>query len=217
VNSENYDDINGSSSFFRYAVQLQVGYLAKQPVAVTLQTTSNTDGANVTGPIDVANCETSGSSCGHGFQFNYQGLPVSAEVGDTYTFFVTYSDGSTQTLTYSLPAVLNAYATNLAPVTGGSSSTTPTFTWTDPANAANYEYQFGLYVNNGGYIWTVGDEGNGNGFSSAITSITWGVDPTGEGSTPSVSSLSTGTSYGWQVEVIDSYGNQATTQVNYEP
>jgi hypothetical protein len=56
-----------------------------------------------------------------------------------------------------------------------------------------------------------------NGFSNAITSLTWGVDPTGGGSTPTLSSLSTSTTYNWQIQLQDSNGNSATTQVQYQP
>jgi hypothetical protein len=210
----------GNSSYYTYALQPQVYFLGKLPVAVTLLSSSNSDGANIVGPIDVANCQTSGSSCGHGYQFFYQGLPVSATAGDTYSFSVTYSDGSTETLTYTLPEVLNVYATNLAPTTGTTTSTTPTFTWTDPPNAANYEYQFFLNaINNdtGTTIWEIGQDLSGNGFPSTITSIPWGTDPTGEGDTPSVNSLIQGDDYQWQINVIDSYGNQTAAQVNYTP
>jgi hypothetical protein len=217
VYTQNSESFSGSNAFFSYALSPEVDFLAKLPVAVTLLSSSNSDGANIVGPIDMANCETSGSNCGHGFQFNYSDLAESAAVGDTYTFSVTYSDGSTGTLTYSLPAVLNAYAGNLAPVTGSSSSTTPTFTWTDPTDAASYAYQFQLYVNGGESVWQIGDEGSGNGFASSITSITWGTDPTGEGSTPSLSSLSDSVEYGWAIQIIDTYGNTTFTRVNYQP
>ena len=116
---------------------------------------------------------------------------------------------------------LTGFATNLLPncnTTCTSVSTTPTFTWTDPANASNYTYQFYLSSNSGGTIWQIpGNNSNSNGFSSSTTSITWGTDPTGGGSTPSIPSLVLGTNYSWQIELQDSNGNQATTQVNYQP
>jgi hypothetical protein len=217
VNTENQEFVSGSNSSFAYSLQFQIYFLAKLPVTVTLLSSSNADGVNVVGPIDVANCNTVNSSCGHGFQFNYQGLAKSAAAGDTYTFNVIYSDGTSGMLTYSLPAVLNAFASNLEPQTGESTSTTPTFTWTDPANAANYVYNFNL-TDDSGEVWEIpGENSQGNGFDSSITSITWGTDPTGGGSTPSVSSLSDSTNYSWQIEVVDNYGNQATTNVNYQP
>ena len=217
VNTENQEFVSGSNTSFAYNLQFQIYFLAKLPVTVTLESSSNADGVNVVGPIDVANCNTVNSSCGHGFQFNYQGLGKSAAAGDTYTFNVIYSDGTSGMLTYSLPAVLNAYASNLEPQTGESTSTTPTFTWTDPANAANYVYNFNL-TDDSGEVWEIpGENSQGNGFDSSITSITWGTDPTGGGSTPSVSSLSDSTNYSWQIEVVDNYGNQATTNVNYQP
>ncbi|MGH9596873.1 MAG: hypothetical protein ACRD3K_08765 [Edaphobacter sp.] len=64
-------------------------------------------------------------------------------VSDTYTFSITYSDRTTGILTASVTAVLTTFATNLAPTTGTSVSTTPTFTWTDPVCTACSSYTLG--------------------------------------------------------------------------
>jgi len=94
---------------------------------------------------------------------------------------------------------------------------TPNFSWTDPANASNYTYQFWLCCDSNGTIWQIpGNNSNSNGFSSSITSITWGVDPTGSGNLPNVSSLSGSTNYSWQIQASDTNGNSAQVQVSFE-
>ena len=109
-------------------------------------------------------------------------------------------------------------ATNLSPNGTSSTSTTPTFTWTDPTGASSYTYQFFISDNNGNTLWQIpGQNSSSSGFDSSITSITWGTDPTDASNTPSVGSLTSGTTYSWQIQVQDSAGNQAQTQVNYTP
>lgn len=217
VTTSNFKSITSSGTSQTYAIQLNANQVTKLPVSLQLATSSNSDGANLPTPLDIGACSFAQNGCGgSGFQF-YQSLnSTSPTVGDTYTFNVTYSDGTTGTLTGTVTTVLNAFATNLSPTTGVSTSTTPTFTWTDPANASNYTYQFSICCYNN-TIWQVpGQNSNSNGFSSSITSLTWGVDPTDGSNTPTTS-LSTGTTYSWQIQVQDTNGNSATTQVNYQP
>ncbi len=198
-----------------YNVSLNLREANKLPVAVTIAAASNPD---VLTPLDIGVCTNCGTP-----QFQYSAAIGSTvpKVGDTYTFDVTYSDGTTGTVTGTVTGVLTAanLATNLAPAGTNSTSTTPTFTWTDPANASNYTYQFYLTDNNGNTIWQIpGSDSNSNGFASSITSITWGTDPTGDtGNTPSVGSLTTGQTYNWQVQVQDSNGNQAQARTYYIP
>jgi hypothetical protein len=216
-----------------YNLNLQVREGNKLPVAVTLYS-----GPNLLNPVDMGQC----SSCGS-VQYQYSvslpgGVP---NVGDTYNFTVTYSDGSVDqgsagTINGKVTAFGSTGAvvgpsdapTNLLPnTTSGPTAgtrTQPTFTWTDSSNAtgSNFSYNFSIYQSNGCSgncnIWQIpSNNSNSNGFSSSITSLTWGTDPTGGGSTPSVSSLTTGTQYSWQIQVQDSNGNQAQTSVNYVP
>lgn len=118
---------------------------AELPVAVALQSSSNGDGANVTGPVDIAVCQTA-ASCSHGFKLalNFASSPAA---GDTFFFNVTCGD------------------------------------WL-PYNT---------------------------------TSLVWGVDPTDGTNLPSVSSVTNGTTYTWNITVQDVSGNQATAAVNYAP
>jgi len=116
-----------------------------------------------------------------------------------------------------MTGVLTGFATNLAPTTGSSISTTPTFTWTAPVCSlcSTYVYGFQIGLSNGGQVWQV--PGNATGLPYTTTSLTWSVDPTDSSNLPSVSSLTLGTAYTWQLVVQDVNGNQATNQVNYTP
>jgi hypothetical protein len=213
LTTQNYLSTISGSSNHTYSLSYIVDGLLKQPVAVSLAS-----GPSAIPPVDIALCGGPGSNCGHGFQISFSTGATVPTVGDTYTFNVTYSDTTTGTLTASVSAVLSAFATNLSPQTGTSTSTTPTFTWTDPANAGNYLYTFNICCSSNSNIWDIpGDNSNANGFSSSTTSITWGTDPTGGGSTPSLGSLVLGTTYNWQIQVEDSNGNTAVTQVPYQP
>jgi len=198
-----------------YNISLSLFAGTRLPVSVTLLSSSNSDGANVAGPSDIALCGQSASSCGNGFRIGYNLAASSAPaVGDTYFFFVKYSDGSTETVSAAVTGVLSDFATGLA-TTG--TNTTPTFTWTAPVCGAcsTYVYTFNLAPANGNNIWQV--PGNANGLPYSTTSLAWGVDPTDSGNTPSVGSLTSGTNYSWTIGVVDSNGNQADTQANYTP
>jgi hypothetical protein len=200
-----------------YGVDFGVQYLAKLPVAVTLESSSNSDGANVVGPMDIAVCGH-GNSCGSGFWLGFNFGTTSPTAGDTYFFNVTYSDGTSETVAIAVTGVLNAFATNLAPTTGTSTSTTPTFSWTNPAcgPCSGYYYQFAL-SGPSGTIWDVPNS-QVVFLPYTTTSLTWGVDPTAPlGNAPSVSALTLGTNYTWQIGIFDNNGNEAITQVNYQP
>jgi hypothetical protein len=196
-----------------YGVDLRVDALYKLPAAVQLFAGPS----YVVVPTDIA----TGAFSGNTDEFDYwPGTNGSApSLSDVFTFNVTYSDSTPGTLTASPNAILSAFATNLTPTWNTSGvSTTPTFTWSYPANAGNYTYQFQLEDSNYSTIWQIpGNNTKSNGFSSSIApSIAWGVDPTGGGSTPSVSSLSSNTTYQWLIQVIDAAGNEAQTQVTFQ-
>ena len=216
VTTQYVQSISSGGTSSNYNVAFDVREANKLPVAVTLASESN---PNVVTPVDIGVC---GSNCGNPQWQYYAGIGSSVpNVGDTYTFDVTYSDATTGTVTGTVTAVLTSSTapTNLAPNGTSSTSTAPTFTWTNPANAGNYTYQFYITDNNGNTIWQIpGNNSNLNGFASTITSIVWGTDPTGDSSNnPSVPTLTTGTTYTWQIQLQDSNGNQAATQVNYTP
>jgi len=64
-------------------------------------------------PADESQC----TNCGQGFNFSVGLSSIIPNVGDTYGLQVTYSDGTSETFTPTVGAVLNAFAANLAPIT----------------------------------------------------------------------------------------------------
>jgi hypothetical protein len=197
----------------------------KLPVAVTLASASN---PNVVIPTDIPACTI---SCGNSQWDFYTGIGADTpKVGDTYTFDMTYSDGTTGTLVATVVGWNNsstlvgasAASSKLEPSGSSSTSTKPTFTWTDAPSDPSFAYTFYLGQYLGPTIWQVpGNNSNLNGFTSKTTSLTLGTDPTCTPSAtcnpPSVSALTDGTVYGWGIQVEDAYGNQAVTGVNYIP
>ena len=216
VMTQNSEQINQNGTSSNYSVGFNVNGLLKLPVAVEIATESD---AGVVIPADIA----AGGFNGNADQFSFwTGLNgATPKAGDTYTLNVTYSDKSTQILTVTVSAVLDAFATNLSPQ-GSGASLTPNFSWTDPAPAGSYTYQFWLCCNsnnNGNNtIWQIpNNNSNSNGFSSSITSITWGTDPTNPNNDlPPGFTLNGSTNYNWQIQATDIYGNSAQVQVSFE-
>ena len=227
VQTQYTQNTSSSGSSTSYQLNFDVRDSNKLPVAVTL-----TSGPNVINPVDISNyCQGCGNT-----QFQYYatipgGTP---NVGDTYDFTVTYLDGSQDTGTTVNGAVTgwngtssvvgaSDLATNLQPSLTDSTSLTPTFTWTYPASASSYTYSFYLCCNSNGNIWQIpGNNSSSNGFTSSqipAASIPWSTttDPTGASNPPTVTNLTGGTTYNWSIQVQDSNGNQAQTQVNYTP
>jgi hypothetical protein len=202
-----------------YGLRFYVNWAGKLPVALTLLPSANPDGANVVGPTDIASCAVASSNCDNGnsgFLIFFNLGSTSPTVGDTYILNLTYSDGTTGTVAVAVTNVLSTFATNLAPTTGTSTSTTPTFTWTDPVCGACSDYTYTFYVNSPtANIWFV--PGTGTGLAPGTTSITWAVDPTDSANSPSVGSLTLGTTYSWAVTVQDGNYNTARTAVSYQP
>jgi hypothetical protein len=203
-----------------YQLNFEVQESNRLPVAVTLTSGPNVINTGGTVAVDMAAC----TNCGNG-QFEYSATLAGGapSIGDTYGFTVKYSDGTTETGSVVNGAVTAFGGTgaivgpsdlpiNLLPSLT-SSSDQPTFTWTDPTltNPSNYYYSFdlsqqtGTCPSNNCNIWQIpSSNSNSNGFSNSITSITWDTDPTGGGSTPSVGSLASGTTYNWSIQVYDS-------------
>jgi hypothetical protein len=220
-----YSSTSSSGSSANYSVNAGLSALIKQPVAVVLTTSSNADGANAVVPQDLGICNNCGGS---GFETFFNTNNIAPTIGDTYGFSVTYSDASTGTATATTAGLLgpSALATSLAPSLSSSTSTTPTFTWTYPTNAGNYTYSFNICCYNNSNIWQIpgsGSHSNG-GFTSTqvpLASIPWitsGNDVTGaSGNLPSVTSLTLGNTYSWQIQTNDTNGDSATRAVNYTP
>ncbi len=197
-----------------YSLNFDVRGVAKIPVIVTV-----TSGPNVIAPQDFSLC-SSCDSAQVNFSVGINGArPTVAPAPDSYDLSVTYSDGSSDTETVTVGAVLDAFVTNLSPVDIVAGDTTPTFTWTYPANASDYTYSFNIYGGNNWSGWQIpGNNSKSNGFSSsAVTSIIYPTDPTDSTNTASPSSLTTGQQYNWQISAQDSNGNSAQQQVYFIP
>ena len=219
VQTQFFSNINPGGVFPSYQLNFNLRGANKLPVAVQL-----ISGPNVLLPADLGTCAT----CGHQqFQSNVSLSTATPNVGDTYGFSVTYSDGTSETVNGLVTgwagtnSIVDSFdlTTNLSPTGTGGVNTTPTFKWTYPSNASSYTYQFQIGPSNGGQVWAVpGENSNLNGFPSSVTQIVWGTDPTGDSSnTPNPASLTTGTQYQWSIQVQDVNGNSATTQVYYTP
>jgi len=211
LTTSQYKQVNQNGSANGYDLNFSLKEQIKLPVDVTLLS-----GPNALAPADLGQCSDCG---GNGFDFYLSANSDTPKVGDTYSLLVTFSDGTTATMPAAVTVVPGFFATNLAP-TGSGTSTTPTFIWTDPAGASSYLYSFTIWDSNGNQVWAVpsnGNDSNSKGFSGSITSIKWGTDPTGANNPPTVSSLTAGEEYQWQISVTDSNGNSTQQQVAYKP
>ncbi len=226
VTTRYQQNTNSGGTGSNYTLNFGVREANKLPVAVTL-----TAGPNMINPIDIASCYGCGNTQ---FDFYSSINGVVPTVGDTYTFTVTYSDGSQDTGSTvngkvtsfgSTGAIVGAsdLATNLSPSATSSTSVTPTFTWTYPAGAssANYVYSFYISDSNGNTIWQIpSNNSNFNGFAYSqdpTATLVWGTDPiSGDNSSPT-GNLNTSTQYNWEIQIQDSLGNSAQAGTWYQP
>jgi hypothetical protein len=209
-NVGSWTDPSGTAQPESYGVTFTVGDMVQLPVAVEL-----TSGPNVIAPMDFALC----TACGvqGGFNMTLSTGSTQPQAGDTYVLTVTdEKSGKTDTPSVAVSGVVpsSELATGLS-ATGG---TMPIFTWGYPvSNPTSYTYQFTLWDGNGNVIWQI-PATTGTGFSStAVSSITWGTDPTGATNPPSVSALTSGQSYVWAITTLDSNGNAAVQKAAYKP
>ena len=221
------NDYSGTPGTYNsYSLNFNIREGIKIPVSVTL-----TAGPNVVTPVDISEC----TSCGNAQFLYYTSFSqVTPNLGDTYSFLVTYSDSSTDTETKtacvtgwntasscSTGSVVGTadVPTGLTPHGTVTGNTQPTFSWSDPSVDSSDTFSFYLSDNSGNTIWEIpGQSSNSNGFSNSITSLTWGIDPTDSSNDlPGGTSLTTGTTYNWQISVQDSNGNQAQRNMYFIP
>lgn len=170
-----------------YNLKMAVQSMKKHVVGVRL-----VSGPQIAGPVDIAWRDND-------FQFwQNVGRP---QVKDTYTVLLTYADGSSQTFYPEVTAVLDTFATPLAP-NGYINDTNPTFSWTAPSpGPADYLYS----------IWVSHTEGYQSVWDAwalpkTQTSIVYGS----RGDLRE--QLNNGASYRWSITVVDRNGNQAENQ-----
>jgi len=167
----------------------------KRAVAVTLFS-----GPNVNVPVDF------GPFDGNYLFVNPANPATAPSIGDAYQFLVTYSDGSTSTVKVTVNGVSNAFATSpLVNAATPYSAGVPQFLWSAPSSPpADYTYSFDIYGPD--TSWNYPQQVNG------LPSTTLSVVYDSDGSA-SLSSLTTGNTYTWDVVVQDQVtGNMATLQ-----
>ncbi len=143
-----------------------------------------------------------------GDRYSYWTQWIQPKVGDAFPLQLGYSDGTSETPTVTVTGVLTAFAQNLAPVAPTSTGTTPTFSWTAPATLPTvlpYTYEVGVWQS-GSTIWYI------SGLPSTQTSVTYNSD-----GQANPTSLTTGITYQWAVNVVDADGNSAQYTVDYKP
>ena len=184
-----------------YSFTVYAGDGTRRAVAMTLFS-----GSNVAVPVDLG---ALGDSSAYLSMINNTVAPT---VGSSYQFLVTYSDGTSSTITATVTGVLNSFATNLAVNSASPYSTTvPQFTWGAPASPpASYLYFLSLYGPNASWYYPYNAS---VGMPSTQTSVVYDAD-----GSASIPSLTTGNTYTWQIVVQDSAtGNQAVYQTTYTP
>ena len=192
-----------------YSISVQVDSGTKLPVSMTLFS-----GPNVAVPYDMNADQHSGS---YTPVFNNS---VSPNVGDTYEFLVTYSDGSSSILSAQVTAVLtSSFARNLTmQTTAPGSPTIPLLTWTAPSPlpaAVPYNYEVGLNnvnpTSQESWFYSGGNNNSGNGIPSIQTNVLYNTDNSASPNSP----LIVGGTYSWSVTVQDNNNNSVQFTTTY--
>jgi len=180
-----------------YSVDFEVNAGMKLPVCASL-----VSGPYIPGAIDFIDVEESEFSVGLEF---YSTRP---NVGDTYTFDVTFSDGTTESMQASVTAVLESFATQIYPIGSVPGDTRPTFTWAHPASPPPvYTYEIGVSKSAGEGIWWANEIPGSEYFVDFNFNDEAEQDP-----------LDSGTPYYWWITVVDGDGNEARSDsVEFTP
>jgi hypothetical protein len=213
LTTQHYRQSSQSGVSDSYGLSFNMATQNLPPLVVSL-----ISGPNLISPMDIGPCNNCGTEP---FSFSVDIGTAVPDVGDSYTLEFM-DDGRSgyyvETSSVAVTGVVEDFATNLSVATANGSTTTPVFTWSDPADGSQYTYQFTLVDAKGNLVWQVPAEGaQSSGFSNSITSITWGTDPTGAANPPSVPSLTAGEIYLWTIAVQDANGNTAVTPMTYQP
>jgi hypothetical protein len=201
-----------------YDLFYDVTPVGKLPIAVEL--TSAPAGSNIVTPADIAWCFSCGSEDKFSaFNPSYNIGTTAPTVGPSYGVKVSYPDGTSDTAAPQVTGVVSNMAANLSPAGPLSAiNNSPNFTWSYPASAGNYLYQFWLGDSNWNTLWSIPNYySSSNDFTSALSpSLTLaGGDPTDPINTPTISTLSTGAVYYWDVQAFDAHGNFSTYIMYY--
>lgn len=185
----------GGTTAEYYSLKFNVDGNAKLPVNVSLQTGGAT--------LDLGK-----PSQGSGYWYSIFLNSFRPTIGTAVTIHVAYSDGTAEDFPVQVTTVLDAFPTNLAPVTGGSNSVTPTFSWAAPVPAVTFPYTYSL--------WLGSQTGNGSWNIDGLLSTTLSIGFNSDGRA-SIQALTPGVPYSWSVSLRDAGGNEAQQQVVYQP
>ena len=185
-------------TYENYGLQFNVDGNIKLPVNVTVQ-------------LGTAVLDVGKPSQDSGYYYWVNLGTLRPTVGAVYTIHVGYSDGTSEDFPVTVSTVLDTFPTNLAPTTGTSTATVPTFSWTAPSPAPSFPYTYTLWISpsGGGSLWQYPSNGD---MPSSQTSVLYNVD-----SNASQPSLTPGVTYYWTITVRDLNGNQAQKQAEYTP
>ncbi len=185
VTTINARDSSGNS-WFNLNYQFEDGL--KHVVAVQL-----TGGPNVTAPIDL---------CLQQYQpefYSESFLNSRPNVGDSYSFTVTYSDGSTENIPRPVSGIVDTFLTPTAPLANGTSTMNlnsfPLASWVLPGLPSGY-FDFSTWISNINYQ-------NGDNLPWTTTSV---------GAPSSITSPGT---YSWTAIINDANANQSQYQTNF--
>jgi hypothetical protein len=189
-----------SVSYEGYNLNVEVMDGGKMPVKVTISA-----GPNIAVPIDMAN-----DGWGH---MAWLGINARPAVNDTYTLDVTYSDGSSGTLSPQVTGVLDSFATLTYPTgaDNGNGDTAPTFTWTAPvSHPTAYGYRIMVFQNGSDQLWQYPQDNN---MPSSQLSVPFNTD-----GSASSGALTPGVQYSWGITVNDEVTrNSSTYNVDFTP
>lgn len=182
-----------------YNVDGSVRGQLKRPVLVTL--TGVPTSSTLTVPMDLGVRNDGDTE----FSF-WSGTTTRPVVDETYTFDITYADGTVETAVIAkVTGVSDSFP--VSPALSSPVSTIPTFSWTAPTPAPVGNYFYSVWVgsnnnNNNTNMWDAWD------IPSNQLSIIYGSGDS------SPASLQIGSSYNWNISTRDQNGNRATIEGN---
>jgi|GEM_PF-944979 len=196
---------NGTRSF---GMTLSLRPNLKRPVKARITTA-----AKLSVPVDLPLVDFGGGL--HAASFDLGGVAPAA--GDSYTLSVTYSDGTTDSVTGQVTAVLATVAAS-TPV-GSITNPTPVFTWTGPTPGPTGTWTQDLEVIgyetsklfSGGFVDQV--VGYAYGLPSTTKSVPWSNLTLVSGFTGLSNNFLD--SYDWQLTVTDANGNWSRTVTTF--
>jgi hypothetical protein len=179
-----------------YSLDLAVQSNFKVPVAATLESGPG-PGSNL--PVDLPNLSMNGHYDRAVLGTSWLRSVSTPVVGDTYTFTVTYADGTVETLTGQVTVVFTVMPTPTSPASGATGVGTPTtLTWTEPSALSTLQQYVYISTTTGPSVW------DSSTLNPGVTSTPYGGP-----------SLTPGTKYQFGVSARDNHGNSADKRITF--